>query len=941
MLILLIGLLLSFAPADSTEGVDTCLAQAPSRSTPPISWSSVDGMWTRNPPASPDQVRAYLSQIRDARTCLLNLDASPGSYLENIAHIYDMEAALLAGLRQFPEAFEAFRTGRSYLRSLPKSVSTDSARSEWMANLHQDQGYLHYELGNLTASIEHYLKAYEKTPQSETSQQVEHLLDVGTLHQRMQDYRSAQHYFQRASRLSETGGFISKADPSLRARMLMVQADLLLEKTLNTEFDRHSLKQARRLAERALAEAEPDTKRYARVSLLLSESQGYLGNFEAAYRLNEEVRRYARTHQDTDFHAWTLLKLGVLHVQTQHWTRADTALTQSLAMAEAMDDLDYQRRILRALGRLHEMRDEWDTAEENYRRAIRVVEKYRESLTASQWSMTAFAQWRDVHRGLVRSLLAQDKPREAFAALDRSRARHLQDLRTQAHVSNQLPPEERARLDSLSRALTDVRNRLTDASLSADREAELRNREASLMAGRQQLLQIDSDSSRPSLDSISAALDRQDRALVSYFLDDPWPVYDRAPRSTAFVLTADTLRTVPLPALSQDSVRAQVEQISPLFTSRSKPNRMNAMHFDLRPLRTLHETVYEPIREYLSPNQPLTVVPDGPLFHVPFSMLVEALPGGRFAPDEARYILHERATSLELASSLVTDAAPTYDWSRFEPQLAAYGVSDFDTLETVPSALRTALPDAARDSSIRLPPLPGVQEELNALRSSVGDAHVAINGNATEQAFCRDARRAGILHVASHAFVNASSPLQNAILLRTDSTAQDNSDGVLFLHELQRQQSRIPLVVLSGCSTARGTLRGGEGMEGLQYAFRAMGAQSTVSTLWPVDDDASVELMERFYDHLGDGLSKDRALRQAQLDYLSAHPEKASPFFWAPSVLYGSPTALPLSSPSGLPFWAWAFFLVVGGLLLLGLLLWWRRDRLPPPFCKPGFFGGR
>jgi CHAT domain-containing protein len=457
------------------------------------------------------------------------------------------------------------------------------------------------------------------------------------------------------------------------------------------------------------------------------------------------------------------------------------------------------------------------------------------------------------------------------------------------------------------------------------------------MAARQQLLQLESAASRPSLDAITDRLAAQNRALVSYFLDDPWPVFDRAPRSVAFVLTGDTLRTVSLPGLTQDSVQTHVKSISPLFTSQGKPDRVNAMHFDLRPLHTLHEAVYASVANRLPPDQPLTVVPDGPLFYLPFSMLVDSMPGGRYAPSDARYVLHERPTSLELAPSLVADTTQyTYDWDTFDPQMAAYGVSDFDTLETVPSALRAALPEAVQDSVIRLPPLPGVQRELDALQSTFSDTRVALNDAANERAFCRDAQRAGILHIASHAFVNSSSPLQNAILLRPDSKDERgdaerrsptaSSDGVLFLHELQGQQSHIPLVVLSGCSTAKGTLRGGEGMEGLQYAFRAMGAQSTLSTLWPVADEASVELMESFYRHLADGLAKDEALRQAQLAYLEAHPQKSSPFYWAPSVLYGSTASLPLESRL-LPGWAWWGLGILGAAGLVILVVWYRRPR--------------
>jgi CHAT domain-containing protein len=528
--------------------------------------------------------------------------------------------------------------------------------------------------------------------------------------------------------------------------------------------------------------------------------------------------------------------------------------------------------------------------------------------------MTAFAQWREVHRGLVRVLLAQDRPREAFLALDRSRARHLQDLRTQSRVSNQLPSIKRARLDSLTRALLEVRNRLGTTGLTAAATTRLRNREARLMAARQQLLSLDSTSTRMSLKTLSETLAQKNRALVSYYLDDPWPVFDRSPRSVAFVVTGDSLRAVSLDGLTQDDVEGHVEAVSPLFSSSGKPHGANEMHFDLRPLHRLHDAVYAPVAKHLPGRRPLTVIPDGPLFHLPFSMLVHSMPKGRFAPSAARFVLHDRATSHELAASLVADTAQASERGlKREPRMVAYGVSSFDTLRTVPSALRTVLPEATADSMLALPPLPGVRQELRALQSTVEGARVVLDGEATEANFRHSVQTAGVLHVASHAFVNPTSPLRNAILLHPDSSSQNPSDGILFLHELHGRQARLPMVVLSGCNTASGTLRGGEGMEGLQYAFRAMGAQSTVSTLWPVSDEASVELMDAFYRSLQDGHPKDVALRRAQLSYLEAHPDKASPFFWAPPVLYGSPGSLPLKGPL-VPGWAW------WGLLGLGLL---------------------
>jgi len=62
------------------------------------------------------------------------------------------------------------------------------------------------------------------------------------------------------------------------------------------------------------------------------------------------------------------------------------------------------------------------------------------------------------------------------------------------------------------------------------------------------------------------------------------------------------------------------------------------------------------------------------------------------------------------------------------------------------------------------------------------------------------------------------------------------SDGFLRVRELFGLDLVAELVVLSGCSTGRGRLVEGEGVEGLRRAFLAAGARTLVVSLWAVDD---------------------------------------------------------------------------------------------------------
>lgn len=170
---------------------------------------------------------------------------------------------------------------------------------------------------------------------------------------------------------------------------------------------------------------------------------------------------------------------------------------------------------------------------------------------------------------------------------------------------------------------------------------------------------------------------------------------------------------------------------------------------------------------------------------------------------------------------------------------------------------------------------------------------------ATEQQLFELAQSARILHLASHALTNPTSPLYNLILLSPDING-GTGDGLLYLHELQNHPISAQLVVLNGCNTARSHVLLGEGMAGMQYGFRAMGVPSSLATLWFVEDRASATLTDLFYRGIQKGLHKDVALQQAQLSYLANAPSgQQSPFFWSAPVLYGNtqPIAFDASRP--------------------------------------------
>jgi CHAT domain-containing protein/Flp pilus assembly protein TadD len=107
---------------------------------------------------------------------------------------------------------------------------------------------------------------------------------------------------------------------------------------------------------------------------------------------------------------------------------------------------------------------------------------------------------------------------------------------------------------------------------------------------------------------------------------------------------------------------------------------------------------------------------------------------------------------------------------------------------------------------------------------------------------------------------------------QTPTAGQD--DGILTAQEIAfLPLDGVQTAVLSACETGLGKVAGGEGLIGIQRAFQISGVETTVASLWKVDDVVTRLLMERFYQNMWEKkMSKLDALRDAQL-YLLNNPQ--------------------------------------------------------------------
>lgn len=215
-----------------------------------------------------------------------------------------------------------------------------------------------------------------------------------------------------------------------------------------------------------------------------------------------------------------------------------------------------------------------------------------------------------------------------------------------------------------------------------------------------------------------------------------------------------------------------------------------------------------------------------------------------------------------------------------------------------------------------LSPLPAAGEEVATLAEKFqGDFKF---GDACNEAFFKqNAGQYGVIHLAMHGVVHPQIPILSSLVFTENGDSLE--DNLLQAYEIAHLKLNADLVVLSACETGYGKYERGDGIQSLARSFMYAGVPSMVVSLWQVNDYSTAQLMASFYAYLAEGLTKDKALRQAKLDYLNQNTGlMAHPAFWSPFIQLGNNSSIQLTGSRNWIWWIGGGVLVVA---LLGIVL--------------------
>jgi CHAT domain-containing protein/tetratricopeptide (TPR) repeat protein len=618
----------------------------------------------------------------------------------------------------------------------------------------------------------------------------------------------------------------------------------------------------------------------------LTDPKRALELYQKALAISEEVGD--RDHVAHLFHA-----MGLAHDRLGDREAALRSFDRSLAMSEelgsretmamtlieqaelASDPAEALRRIERAralaieagssetlwqsqttLSRIHRRAGRLDDARREAEQAVAHVEEIRRDVPGDELAQQAFESLVRAHHELIAVTVEQRDVSAALENAERAKARVLLDAlrhgRPDLHAA--LAPAEREREAALAAAV--VQANQAAAAPGADAAALERRRKArfeydawltTLYAAHPQLRRERGAMTPARAADIEALLaEGAADAILEYVVT--------ADRTFLFSITRGQngldLRVHAID-LTKSELEAEVRRFRELLAGRNLTYAAAA--------RKLYDRLVAPAAAQLRGRATVCIVPDGPLWELPFQAL---------QPSSSEFLL-DRHTLYSVPSLTVLrevsrrgDAAPAA-----KPRLLAFG-----------------------NPVVPHKPLPQSETEVRRIAALYGAANsrVHLGAGAREEAVKAEARAYDVLHFATHGILDDHNALYSHLVF--SPPLSDAEDGQLEAREIMRLELRARLAVLSACETARGRIGTGEGLIGMSWALAVAGVPASVVSQWKVDSSSTAELMVELHRALraSRGTSVAQALRRAALA-TRAKPEYRHPFYWAPFVVVGRP----------------------------------------------------
>lgn len=664
-------------------------------------------------------------------------------------------------------------------------------------------------------------------------------------------YEQSLESYQQALRIQEEVG-----DKQAWFTILFNLAQLYAQQHDYTKFDEHMSKALR------LAEQQENPTLFigaaSELGRVCLQRQNYACALEYLQKALDAAAKISRVRQSNS----ARLVMGALYLEQKQFDEAEKYFQEALQQAQQARDYIQHFSSLIALSRLNAKRGNFSKSGELAEQALAL----QNAPTVPDDLWQAHFEIGNARLGLNQPEAARQSFLQAIRFLEQMRSHTISREDTRhLFLANRLDP------------YYELISLLVQTGTPAAREEAINI--VQMLNGR---VLLDKLASKNASESAAKPSSRQplSSAEIRNLLDDQTALLSFAVTEKATYLFTITKDAIPLSVqtipISRTELKEKVSRVRQRLASLDAGFRA--------PDLELSQLLLSSVRPDLKRYKNLILIPDGPLWELPFQALVSP---------EGLYLIEDHAISYAPALPALHELFQrknrlTRPALKTDPHLLLAFGNAFS--EQPGQAGASTMP--AGPAKIQTPVLPEAERQARALGQlyETQRSRVYTGTEAQPSRFLTEAGQYRLLHLASHGLLNNINPLYSGLVLSPDNEA--DQDNLLEAHELMKLKLNADLVVLSACETARGQISEGEGMIGLSWALLLAGSQTTVVSQWKVESASTEALMLEFHRQVKANIERTgqvysaQALQQA-MRKLMKQPQYRHPAYWAGFIALG------------------------------------------------------
>ncbi|CAH3164293.1 unnamed protein product [Pocillopora meandrina] len=570
-----------------------------------------------------------------------------------------------------------------------------------------------------------------------------------------------------------------------------------------------------------------------------------LGDFKKAIEYHNLDLKIAKEVGNKHGEGGAYGNLGIAYGRLGDFKKAIEYHNLDLKIAKEVGDKSSEAKAYSSLGCDFELQGGLPKAVEHYQASINLFNSLRVLLKSKdEWKVNFRNQYQMAYTGLWRVLVDQGNIDEALFVADKGRAQALSDLMESSFCGE------------------------ASQHKAGDEDLAVTAKSTSIWMKRfsKVLRSVPSNTVFQAVDEANVNL---------WVVSEGKQVQLRQSKLKGFVLensgSSQSFESFMLGVYTQLGVRSNVRcenrSLDALREGRSKvdektkeANPQPHIQQD-RCLSTLYDIVMKPVADLIEGDE-LLIIPDGPLWIAPYAALKDG---------NSKYLCESFTIRVapSLASlRLITDCPDDYHKSS-----GALLVGDPWVSEVTNSEGEKVLEQ-----------LPCAKEEVEMIGKILNITPIT-GRKATKREVLKRLSSVSLVHFAAHGCPETGEIALTPDLDRISTVPTEKEDYILTIRDVLNVQLRAKLVVLSCCHSGRGEIKA-EGVVGIARAFMGAGARSVVVSLWAIDDEATLEFMKFFYQHLAEGKPTSKSLNLA-MKSLRESDEFHEIKYWAPFLLIG------------------------------------------------------